>query len=42
MNPKHLISIAVLVGALLLVAQATYTVNEVEQVIITQFGRARG
>ena len=42
MNPKHLISIAVLVGALLLVAQATYTVNEVEQVIITQFGEPVG
>ena len=42
MNPKHLIQIAVLVGALILVAQATYTVSEVQQVIITQFGDPKG
>ena len=42
MNPKHLIQIAVLVGALILVSQATYTVNEVQQVIITQFGDPKG
>ena len=42
MNPKYLIQIAVLVGALILVAQATYTVNEVQQVIITQFGEPVG
>ena len=42
MNPKHLIQIVVLVGALILVAQAAYTVNEVEQVIITQFGEPVG
>ena len=38
MNPKYLIQIAILVGALILLAQATYTVTEVQQVIITQFG----
>ena len=42
MNPKQLILIAVLVGALILVSQALYTVNEVEQVIITQFGEPVG
>ena len=42
MNPKHLIQIAILVGALILLAQATYTVNEVQQVIITQFGEPQG
>jgi membrane protease subunit HflC len=41
-KPKHMIQIAVLVGALILVAQAAYTVNEVEQVIITQFGEPVG
>ena len=38
MNPKYLIQIAILVGAIILLAQATYTVTEVQQVIITQFG----
>ena len=38
MKPQHLIQIAVLVGALILVGSAAYTVSEVEQVIITQFG----
>ena len=38
MKPKHMIQIAVLVGALTLVGGSVYTVNEVEQVIITQFG----
>ena len=38
MKTKHLIQIVVLVGVLIVVAQAVYTVNEVEQVIITQFG----
>ena len=38
MKPKHMIQIAVLVGALILVGGSVYTVNEVEQVIITQFG----
>ena len=42
MKTTHLILIAVLVGALILVAQAAYTVNEVEQVIITQFGEPVG
>ena len=42
MKPKHLIQIAVLVGALIVVAQGLYTVNEVEQVIITQFGEPVG
>ena len=42
MKPTHLIQIAVLVGALILVAQAVYTVNEVEQVIVTQFGEPVG
>ncbi len=42
MKPKHLISIAVLVGVLILLAQSLYTVNEVEQVIITQFGEPVG
>ena len=42
MKPKHMIQIAVLVGALILVSQAIYTVNEVEQVIITQFGEPVG
>jgi membrane protease subunit HflC len=37
-KPKHMIQIAVLVGALTLVGGSVYTVNEVEQVIITQFG----
>ena len=42
MKPKYLIQIALLVGALILVAQSAYTVNEVEQVIITQFGEPVG
>ena len=42
MKPKHLIQIALLVGALILLAQGLYTVNEVEQVIITQFGEPVG
>ena len=42
MKPKHLIQIAVLVGALILVGGSLYTVNEVEQVIITQFGEPVG
>ena len=42
MKTKHLIQIAVLVGALILVAQAAYTVSEVQQVIITQFGEPVG
>ena len=42
MNPKYLIQIAILVGALILLAQATYTVTEVQQVIITQFGEPQG
>ena len=42
MKPKHLIQIAVLVGALILVGGSVYTVNEVEQVIITQFGEPVG
>ena len=43
MKTQSLIQIAVLVvGALILVAQAAYTVNEVEQVIITQFGEPVG
>ena len=42
MNPKHLIQIVVLVGALILVGQVVYTVNEVQQVIITQFGEPVG
>ena len=42
MKPKHLIQIAVLVGALILVGGSLYTVSEVEQVIITQFGEPVG
>ena len=42
MKPKHMIQIAVLVGALILVGGSMYTVNEVEQVIITQFGEPVG
>ena len=42
MKTTHLILIAVLVGASIVVAQAVYTVNEVEQVIITQFGQPVG
>ena len=42
MNPKHLIQIVVLVAALILVGQVVYTVNEVQQVIITQFGEPVG
>ena len=42
MKTKHLIQIALLVGALILVAQAAYTVSEVQQVIITQFGEPVG
>ena len=42
MKPKHMIQIAVLVGALILVGGSIYTVNEVEQVIITQFGEPVG
>ena len=42
MKPKHLIQIAVLVGALILLGGSLYTVNEVEQVIITQFGEPVG
>ncbi len=42
MKPKHMIQIAVLVGALIIVAQGLYTVSEVEQVIITQFGEPVG
>ena len=42
MKPQHLIQIAVLVGALILVGGSVYTVNEVEQVIITQFGEPVG
>ncbi len=42
MKPKHLIQIAVLVGALILVGGSLFTVNEVEQVIITQFGEPVG
>ena len=38
MKPKHMIQIAVLVGALILLGGSAYTVSEVEQVIITQFG----
>ena len=42
MKPKHMIQIAVLVGALILVGGSLFTVNEVEQVIITQFGEPVG
>ncbi len=42
MKQKHLIQIAVLVVALILVAASAYTVSEVEQVIITQFGEPVG
>ena len=42
MKPKHLIQIIVLIGALILVGGSMYTVNEVEQVIITQFGEPVG
>ncbi len=42
MKPKHLIQIGVLVGALILVGGSAYTVNEVEHVIITQFGEPVG
>ena len=42
MKPKHLIQIAVLVGALILVGGSLFTVSEVEQVIITQFGEPVG
>ena len=42
MKPQHLIQIAVLVGALILVGGSVYTVSEVEQVIITQFGEPVG
>ena len=38
MKPKYLIQIAVLVGALILLGGSAYTVSEVEQVIVTQFG----
>ncbi len=42
MKPKHLIQIAVLVAALILVGGSAYTVSEVQQVIITQFGEPVG
>ncbi len=42
MNPKQLISIGVLLVLLLVVSQSLYTVNVVEQVIITQFGEPVG
>ena len=42
MKPKYLIQIAVLVGALILVGGSLFTVSEVEQVIITQFGEPVG
>ena len=42
MKPTHLIQIVVLVGALIVMGASVYTVNEVEQVIITQFGEPVG
>ena len=42
MNRSTLILIGVAVGGLILFSQTAYTVNEVEQVIITQFGEPVG
>ena len=42
MNRSTMILIGVVAGLLVLVGQTAYTVNEVEQVIITQFGQPVG
>lgn len=42
MNARNLASLALALGALLLLGGATYTVSESEQVIITQFGNPVG